>query len=288
MSKLLQDNYKHRKDRLALETRIQEDNMRSDELNGLAEDVPPARSGFANFMSRAGWGLLAAILVLAVFGRIFWGIHKSLETPKMLNIAGEIFVCDKRVRDPGDVPYDGMLGSSIDRDLAPSEDGQTNIGEWAGQPYVIMGDEVLVFDGKAWHSCHSGVQSVFGGFLGEFFTPNRFHRYDTFMEETASGDPQTAILRYHERLEPYLTEEALSQIETGRMLQRFDSLCRDTLHSVRLPVQIEVVQSGEMEHAFNFTVTVENASKLKQLVFTGSYIEGEKGQIESFTLLIPD
>ena len=288
MSKLLQDNYKHRKDRLALETGLQEDGMRSDELNGHAEDVAPERSNFSNFMNRAGWGLLAAILVLAVFGRIFWGIHQSLQTPKMFNIAGEVFVCDKKTRDPGEVPYDGTVGSAIDRDLFPSEDGQTNMEEWAGQPYVIAGDEVLVFDGKNWYSCHSGNRGTIGGFLGEFFTPNRFHRYDTFLEETTGADPQAAILRYHERLRPYLTEETLSQIEMGRMLQRFDSLCRDTLHGVRLPVQIEVVQSGEMENAYNFTVTVENTSKLKQLVFTGSYIEGGGGQIESFTLLIPD
>ena len=287
MSKLLQDNYKHKKDRLALETRIQEDGMRSDELGGYAEDIPPARGGFANFMNRAGWGLLAAILVLAVFGRIFWGNHKSMQTPKMLNIAGEIFVCDKKARDPGEVPYDGTLGSAVDRDLFPSEDGQTNIEEWAGQPYVIAGDEVLVFDGKAWYTCHSGDQDT-GGLLGEFFTPNRFHRYDAYLEETAGGDPLTAGLRYYERLEPYLTETALVKTELERSLQKYDYICREELGSVRLPVQIEVKQAGLMENAFNFTVTVENKSGLKQKVFTGSYIEAEDGRIESFTVIFPD
>ena len=78
MSKLLQDNYKQKVDRLTLETKIQEGGMRSDEIDDHAEDVPPAKSDLANFMDRAGWGILVAVLVLAVFGFILWRNFFSL------------------------------------------------------------------------------------------------------------------------------------------------------------------------------------------------------------------
>ena len=78
MSKLLQDNYKQKVDRLTLETKIQEGGMRSDEIDGHAEDVPPAKNDLANFMDRAGWGILVAVLVLAVFGFILWRNFFSL------------------------------------------------------------------------------------------------------------------------------------------------------------------------------------------------------------------
>ncbi|MBO4881474.1 MAG: hypothetical protein J5555_07305 [Firmicutes bacterium] len=78
MSKLLQDNYKQKVDRLTLETKIQEGGIRSDEIDDHAEDVPPAKSDLANFMDRAGWGILVAILVLAVFGFILWRNFFSL------------------------------------------------------------------------------------------------------------------------------------------------------------------------------------------------------------------
>ena len=54
MSKILQDNYKQKGDRLTLETKIQEGGMHVDELDSHAEDVPPARSDLVNFMDRAG------------------------------------------------------------------------------------------------------------------------------------------------------------------------------------------------------------------------------------------
>ena len=78
MSKLLQDNYKQKVDRLTLETKIQEGGIRSDEIDDHAEDVPPAKSDLANFMDRAGWGILVAVLVLAVFGFILWRNFFSL------------------------------------------------------------------------------------------------------------------------------------------------------------------------------------------------------------------
>jgi hypothetical protein len=74
MSKLPQDNFKQKVDRLTLETKIQEGGIRSDEIDDHAEDVPPARSDLANFMDRAGWGILIAVLVLAVFGYVVWRI----------------------------------------------------------------------------------------------------------------------------------------------------------------------------------------------------------------------
>ena len=78
MSKLLQDNYRQKVDRLTLETKIQEGGIRSDEIDDHAEDVPPAKSDLANFMDRAGWGILVAVLVLAVFGFILWRNFFSL------------------------------------------------------------------------------------------------------------------------------------------------------------------------------------------------------------------
>ena len=79
MSKLLQNNYKHKQDRLALETEIQQDGMRSEDIENHAEDVAPARSAFANFMERAGWGLLIALVALALFGRLIWTLLQALE-----------------------------------------------------------------------------------------------------------------------------------------------------------------------------------------------------------------
>lgn len=78
MSKLLLDNYKHKRDRLALEAEIQQGGMRSDEIENHAEDVAPARSAFANFMERAGWGLLIALVALALFGRLIWTLWHAL------------------------------------------------------------------------------------------------------------------------------------------------------------------------------------------------------------------
>ena len=78
MSKLLQDNYKQKVDRLTLETKIQESGMRGGEIGDHAEDVPHARNGLANFMNRAGWGILVAFLVLAVLGFVIWRNFFSL------------------------------------------------------------------------------------------------------------------------------------------------------------------------------------------------------------------
>ena len=98
--------------------------------------------------------------------------------------------------------------------------------------------------------------------FGEFLTPNRFHRNDRFLEETAD-DPQeleslAAIHHYHERVMPYLTENALFKMEMERQLQRFDMYCKDTFQGVHYPVQIEVTQASLQENAYNFTVTMEN------------------------------
>ena len=183
---------------------------------------------------------------------------------------------------------EGTVRSALDRDLYPSEDEQTNVAEWVGQPYAVIDDTVYVYDGKDWYACHAGQQDV-GGFLGEFFTPNRFHRYDRFLEET--GDlPESveAIDHYHARVMPYLTEKALFKMEMERQLSRFDEYCMVTFQSVHYPVQIEVTQASLQENAYNVTVTMENKARTVQQVFTGSYIEDEEGKIESFTVVFPD
>ena len=157
-----------------------------------------------------------------------------------------------------------------------------------GQPYAVIDDTVYVYDGKDWYACHAAQQNV-GGFLGEFFTPNRFHRYDRFLEET--GDlPESveAIDHYHARVMPYLTEKALFKMEMERQLSRFDEYCMVTFQSVHYPVQIEVTQASLQENACNFTVTIENKARTVQKTFTGSYIEDEEGKIVSFTVVFPD
>jgi hypothetical protein len=235
--------------------------------------------------------LQVVLIIFVILGGILCGCSAECEVPQMLNIAGEIFVCDKKTGDIGDVTLEGEVKSATDRDLYPSEDEQTNVAEWVGQPYAVIDDTVYVYDGKDWYACHAGQQDV-GGFLGEFFTPNRFHRYDRFLEETAA-DPQeleslAAIHHYHERVMPYLTENALFKMEMGRQLQRFDMYCKDTFQGVHYPVQIEVTQASLQENAYNFTVTMENRTRTIQKTFTGSYIEDKDGKIDSFTVIFPD
>lgn len=288
MSFGMQDKYKQRNGRFQLERQVAEDKRTAQDMADHAMDVEPPKNGFDAFMRRYGWGILVALVVLAILGKVFWGIYQNAQTPKMLNIAGEIFVCDKKVKDPVEAQLEGTVRSALDRDLYPSEDEQTNVAEWVGQPYAVIDDTVYVYDGKDWYACHAAQQNV-GGFLGEFFTPNRFHRYDRFMEET--GDlPESveAIDHYHARVMPYLTEKALFKMEMERQLSRFDEYCMVTFQSVHYPVQIEVTQASLQENAYNVTVTMENKARTVQQVFTGSYIEDEEGKIESFTVVFPD
>ena len=291
MSLGMQDKYKEKNSRFQLERQAAEDEWTAQDMADHAMDVEPPKNGFDAFMHRYGWGILVALVVLAILGNVFWGIYQNTQTPKMLNIAGEIFFCDKKAKNLGEVMVEGTIQSAVDRDLAPSEDEQTNVAEWVGQPYAVIGDTVYVSDGKDWYACHAGQQAV-GGFLGEFFTPNRFHRYDRFLEETAA-DPQelellAAIHHYHERVMPYLTENALFKMEMERQLQRFDMYCKDTFQGVHYPVQIEVTQASLQENAYNFTVTMENRTRTIQKTFTGSYIENKDGKIDSFTVIFPD
>jgi|GEM_PF-2714860 len=288
MSFGMQDKYKQRNGRFQLERQVAEDERTAQDMADHAMDVEPPTNGFDAFMRRYGWGILVALVVLAILGKVFWGIYQNAQTPKMLNIAGEIFVCDKKVKDPVEAQLEGTVRSALDRDLYPSEDEQTNVAEWVGQPYAVIDDTVYVYDGKDWYACHAAQQNV-GGFLGEFFTPNRFHRYDRFLEET--GDlPESveAIDHYHARVMPYLTEKALFKMEMERQLSRFDEYCMVTFQSVHYPVQIEVTQASLQENAYNVTVTMENKARTVQQVFTGSYIEDEEGKIESFTVVFPD
>lgn len=288
MSLGMQDKYKEKNSRFQLERQVAEDERTAQDMADHAMDVEPPKNGFDAFMRRYGWGILVALVVLAILGKVFWGIYQNAQTPKMLNIAGEIFVCDKKVKDPVEAQLEGTVRSALDRDLYPSEDEQTNVAEWVGQPYAVIDDTVYVYDGKDWYACHAAQQNV-GGFLGEFFTPNRFHRYDRFLEET--GDlPESveAIDHYHARVMPYLTEKALFKMEMERQLSRFDEYCMVTFQSVHYPVQIEVTQASLQENAYNVTVTMENKARTVQQVFTGSYIEDEEGKIESFTVVFPD
>ena len=288
MSLGMQDKYKEKNSRFQLERQVAEDERNAQDMADHAMDVEPPKNGFDAFMRRYGWGILVALVVLAILGKVFWGIYQNAQTPKMLNIAGEIFVCDKKVKDPVEAQLEGTVRSALDCDLYPSEDEQTNVAEWVGQPYAVIDDTVYVYDGKDWYACHAAQQNV-GGFLGEFFTPNRFHRYDRFMEET--GDlPESveAIDHYHARVMPYLTEKALFKMEMERQLSRFDEYCMVTFQSVHYPVQIEVTQASLQENAYNVTVTMENKARTVQQVFTGSYIEDEEGKIESFTVVFPD
>ncbi len=288
MSFGMQDKYKQRNGRFQLERQVAEDERTAQDMADHAMDVEPPKNGFDAFMRRYGWGIIVALVVLAILGKVFWGIYQNAQTPKMLNIAGEIFVCDKKVKDPVEAQLEGTVRSALDRDLYPSEDEQTNVAEWVGQPYAVIDDTVYVYDGKDWYACHAAQQNV-GGFLGEFFTPNRFHRYDRFLEET--GDlPESveAIDHYHARVMPYLTEKALFKMEMERQLSRFDEYCMVTFQSVHYPVQIEVTQASLQENAYNVTVTMENKARTVQQVFTGSYIEDEEGKIESFTVVFPD
>ena len=200
MSFGMQDKYKQRNGRFQLERQVAEDERTAQDIADHAMDVEPPKNGFDAFMRRYGWGILVALVVLAILGKVFWGIYQNAQTPKMLNIAGEIFVYDKKVKDPVEAQLEGTVRSALDRDLYPSEDEQTNVAEWVGQPYAVIDDTVYVYDGKDWYACHAAQQNV-GGFLGEFFTPNRFHRYDRFLEET--GDlPESveAIDHYHARV----------------------------------------------------------------------------------------
>ena len=288
MSLGMQDKYKEKNSRFQLERQVAEDERTAQDMADHAMDVEPPTNGFDAFMRRYGWGILVALVVLAILGKVFWGIYQNAQTPKMLNIAGEIFVCDKKVKDPVEAQLEGTVRSALDRDLYPSEDEQTNVAEWVGQPYAVIDDTVYVYDGKDWYACHAAQQNV-GGFLGEFFTPHRFHRYDRFLEET--GDlPESveAIDHYHARVMPYLTEKALFKMEMERQLSRFDEYCMVTFQSVHYPVQIEVTQASLQENAYNFTVTMENKARTVQKTFTGSYIEDEEGKIESFTVVFPD
>ena len=288
MSLGMQDKYKEKNSRFQLERQVAEDERTAQDIADHAMDVEPPKNGFDAFMRRYGWGILVALVVLAILGKVFWGIYQNAQTPKMLNIAGEIFVYDKKVKDPVEAQLEGTVRSALDRDLYPSEDEQTNVAEWVGQPYAVIDDTVYVYDGKDWYACHAAQQNV-GGFLGEFFTPNRFHRYDRFLEET--GDlPESveAIDHYHARVMPYLTEKALFKMEMERQLSRFDEYCMVTFQSVHYPVQIEVTQASLQENAYNVTVTMENKARTVQQVFTGSYIEDEEGKIESFTVVFPD
>ena len=288
MSLGMQDKYKEKNSRFQLERQVAEDERTAQDMADHAMDVEPPKNGFDAFMRRYGWGIIVALVVLAILGKVFWGIYQNAQTPKMLNIAGEIFVCDKKVKDPGEAPLEGTVRSALDRDLYPSEDEQTNVAEWVGQPYAVIDETVYVYDGKDWYACHAAQQNV-GGFLGDFFTPNRFHRYDRFMEEI--GDlPESveAIDHYHARVMPYLTEKALFKMEMERQLSRFDEYCMVTFQSVHYPVQIEVTQASLQENAYNVTVTMENKARTVQQVFTGSYIEDEEGKIESFTVVFPD
>ena len=288
MSLGMQDKYKEKNSRFQLERQVAEDERTAQDMADHAMDVEPPKNGFDAFMRRYGWGIIVALVVLAILGKVFWGIYQNAQTPKMLNIAGEIFVCDKKVKDPVEAQLEGTVRSALDRDLYPSEDEQTNVAEWVGQPYAVIDDTVYVYDGKDWYACHAAQQNV-GGFLGEFFTPNRFHRYDRFLEET--GDlPESveAIDHYHARVMPYLTEKALFKMEMERQLSRFDEYCMVTFQSVHYPVQIEVTQASLQENAYIVTVTMENKARTVQQVFTGSYIEDEEGKIESFTVVFPD
>ena len=282
------DKYKQKNTRFQMERQIAEDGLRDRELADHATDAEPPKNAFDAFMKRAGWGILVILVVLAVFGKVFWNVYQGMQTPKMLNIAGEMFVCDKKADAPEDILYEGVVGSAVDRDLFPSGDGRTNVEEWVGQAYAVTADAVLVYDGKCWYSLHSGDQSL-RGFLGEFFTPNRFHRFDTFRQEIADGGPgqQDAIDHYHVRLVPYLTEQALLEMEMGRQLARFDQYCKDTFGQIRFPLQIEVTQSSLQENAYNFSVTIENVSRTVTKTFTGSYIEGDGGKVDSFTVVYP-
>ena len=282
------DKYKQRNGRFQLERQVAEDERTAQDMADHAMDVEPPKNGFDAFMRRYGWGILVALVVLAILGKVFWGIYQNAQTPKMLNIAGEIFVCDKKVKDPVEAQLEGTVRSALDCDLYPSEDEQTNVAEWVGQPYAVIDDTVYVYDGKDWYACHAAQQNV-GGFLGEFFTPNRFHRYDRFMEETGDlPESEEAIDHYHARVMPYLTEKALFKMEMKRQLSRFDEYCMVTFQSVHYPVQIEVTQASLQENAYNVTVTMENKARTVQQVFTGSYIEDEEGKIESFTVVFPD
>jgi hypothetical protein len=75
----MRDNYKGRNDPLRLETNVQEDDMHAREMATNAADAAPPKSDFARFMSRYGWGIVAMLVILAIFGRLIWTLWSALE-----------------------------------------------------------------------------------------------------------------------------------------------------------------------------------------------------------------
>ena len=80
----MQDKYKEKNSRVQLERQVAEDERTAQDMADHAMDVEPPKNGFDAFMRRYGWGILVALVVLAILGKVFWGIYQNAQTPKIL------------------------------------------------------------------------------------------------------------------------------------------------------------------------------------------------------------
>lgn len=225
-----------------------------------------------------GLFLLAALLILHVKSRN--------DYPHLIKIGDETFVCRMKKVDAVDESLIlGTITGFIEPPVFPDEDESTNVKQFVGQPYAVDGDAVYVTDGKHWYVCSAASQYADStGFWAEFFTPNRFHRFDKLQESIDRGDDmEQAIEAYYARIRPYLSEDVYQKLVMGRMLFRYDMICREGLDSINMPFKFEKVQASD-ENSYNFHVTMYNKDRTKILKFNGSCTEDPDGTITSFYL----
>ena len=240
------------------------------------DEIGPKEIAAAFFA--VGLFILAGLLILHIKSRN--------DYPHLIKIGDETFVCHMKKVDAVDESLIlGTITGFIEPPAFPGEDESTNVKQFVGQPYAVDGDRFYVTDGKHWYVCSSGSQYAGStGFWAEFFTPNRFHRFDKLQASIDRGDDiEQAIGAYYARIRPYLSEDAYQKLVMGRMLFRYDTICREGLNGINLPFKFEKVQASE-ENSYNFHVIMYNDDRTKILKFNGSCTEDPDGTITSFYL----
>ena len=232
--------------------------------------------------------IAAAFFALGLFILVglFLHIKSKNDYPHLIRVGDEFFVCHMKKADAVDESLIlGTITGFVEPPVFPDEDESTNVKQFVGQPYAVDGDDFYISDGKHWYVCSSASQ-YYGstGFWGEFFTPNRFHRFDKLLISIdQDADVEQATEDYYARIRPYLTGDVYQKIVMSRMLYRYDAICREELDGINLPFKFEKEQASE-EGAYNFYVTVYNKARTKTLEFSGSCTEAPDGTITSFYL----
>lgn len=122
-------------------------------------------------------------------------------------------------------------------------------------------------------------------FLEEFFTVGKDGRWEVWMQamfSSYSGAVEEAIPIYHSGVAPYMTEQALLDLELSRTLSNLDMLCKAKADDWHLGLIWIHPASERGFYAYEVGISYEKDGSTQFATLDGSYAVNGNGQIDSF------